>query len=92
MFNLPKNDPKDEDFIKRAHNDPNWPKGLDTPCDWNKVSLWGKIWFKIGNTVKMLTTLIIIFLIVGACSKLFFKENNSILPDCEPSPQGCYER
>jgi hypothetical protein len=52
MFKLPKNDPQDVEFIKKAHQDPNWPEDLDKPCDWDEVSLFGKIWFRIGNTVK----------------------------------------
>ncbi len=92
MLNLPKNNPDDESLIKKANNDPNWPADIDNPCDWDRVGLWSKIWFKIGDTVKMLIAIFAIGAIVIACHETFFKGGNGMdEPRCDPGPTGCVE-
>lgn len=79
MFKLPKNDPRDVEFIKKAHQDPNWPEDLDKPCDWDKVSLWGKIWHRIGGTVKGIFAWLC-FIAFGVIFVLLFGSNSSENP------------
>lgn len=92
MFKLPKNDPRDVEFIKKAHQDPNWPEDLDKPCDWDNVSLWRKVWFRVGDTVIMLTTVTVIMALIIACHEAFF-DGEAILdePRCEKSSRGCVD-
>lgn len=37
MFKIPKTDPRDAEFIKKANSDPNWPEDLDKPVDWDAI-------------------------------------------------------
>jgi hypothetical protein len=86
-----KNNPEDEDFIKRAHEDPNWPGDIDKPCDWNKVSLWQKIWFKIGGAVKGIFWLLVFCGLFIALIEFIDAGDGMDEPSCTQSPQGCYE-
>lgn len=86
-----KNKPEDEDFIKRAHEDPNWPEDLDKPCDWSKVSLWRKIWFKIGDAVKGIFWVLFFCGLSIAFIEFLDAGEGMDEPSCTPSPQGCYE-
>lgn len=92
MLKLPKNNPDDEEFIKNSHQDPAWPNNLDKPCDWDKVSLWRKIWFRIGDTVKMAATFMAVMALVIACHETLF-DGEALLdePHCEQSSKGCVD-
>lgn len=85
------NKPEDEDFIKRAHNDPKWPADLDKPADWSRVSFWQKTWFKIGGVVKSILWVIAFCGIFIALIEFIDAGEGMDEPSCEPSPQGCYE-
>lgn len=92
MLKLPKNNPEDEEFIKRANEDPNWPDDLDKPCDWSKIPLWRKIWFVIGDGVKAIASLIVLSALCIALYEFLGGGSESFdEPYCQPSPQGCYE-
>jgi hypothetical protein len=91
MFKLPKNDPRDEEFIKRAHEDPNWPEGLDKPCDWDTVPLWRKVWFRIKTPVLAIAWVLFFCGLFIALIEFIDAGEGMDEPYCNPSPQGCYE-
>lgn len=63
-----KNNPEDEEFIKRAHNDPNWPKDVDKPFDWSQASWLFKFWHRWGDTIAGWAWFIAIMAFVGICT------------------------
>lgn len=91
MFKLPKNDPRDVDFIKKAHQDPNWPADLDKPEDWDNVPLWRKIWFRIKTPVIATFWLLVLCGLFIAIIEFIDAGEGMDEPRCDPSPQGCYE-
>lgn len=92
MFKLPKNKPEDVEFIKKAHEDPNWPEDLDKPEDWDKVSLPRKIWFVVGDAVKTIIAVIVMVALPTSCAVYFFDEESWFEePYCEQTSRGCVE-
>lgn len=91
MLKLPKNNPDDEEFIKRANEDPNWPKDLDKPADWSTVSVLQKIWFSIEGAVKGALWVLAFCGIFIALIEFIDAGEGMDEPRCTPSPQGCYE-
>lgn len=86
-----KNNPKDEDFIKRAHENPSWPNDIDKPCDWSKVSSWRKTWFRIGGAVKAIFWVLVFSGLFIALIELIDAGEGMDEPYCNQSPQGCFE-
>lgn len=86
-----KNRPEDEDFIKRANQDPNWPDDIDKPCDWNKVSVWQKFWFKYGDLLSGLFWLFVFCGLFIALIEFIDAGDSMDDPSCTQSSRGCYD-
>ncbi|HWV16046.1 MAG TPA: hypothetical protein VN030_11515 [Cellvibrio sp.] len=67
-----KNNPEDEEFIKKCKNDKDWPKDLDRPVDWDDVPWHKKFWFKHKGKFQCLAWIAFFACITYACGTTGF--------------------
>lgn len=91
MFKLPHNAPDDDEFIKRANQDPDWPENIDKPRDWDAVSIWRKLWFKFGGLIAGIFWLLFFCGLFIALIEFIGAGKGVDEPSCTQSSRGCYD-